>query len=315
MEKADFIARDRCIGCGSRDLVELSNGLFTSDPLRSFIAADPWGEDPLPFLAGQKWSYVRCCRCAQAFHRYILSPRWNERRFAKWMTRQAISEFEASHMNADRLFDRAVQYTQHVLQLDALTKALRDGSPMRVLDFGCGNGEFVMLCGLFGFEAFGIDRSTSRREAQPFLRIFSDLNELQRHAGDSFDVVTLFEVLEHLEDPLGNLKSLHGYLSVDGILVLETPDCSGVTDISTQDDYRKIHPLDHINAFTPAKLRALAARAGFVPISKPVSHVTVSPVRVAKTELKRLLSKAMKPTTQQYFRKVSIPGKAGDFKL
>ncbi len=86
-------------------------------------------------------------------------------------------------------------------------------------------------------------------------------------------------------------------------MVLETPDCSGVKGIGTYEDYSKIHPLDHINGFTPKTLRGFAERLGFESIAKPVSHVTCDPFRVAKTEMKRVIGGVLSPTTDQYFRK------------
>jgi hypothetical protein len=52
---------------------------------------------------------------------------------------------------------------------------------------------------------------------------------------------------------------------------------------------------------TPETMRSIAERHGFKAVSKPVSHVTASPVKVAKTEARRRLGKVLKPTTQQYF--------------
>jgi hypothetical protein len=49
-------------------------------------------------------------------------------------------------------------------------------------------------------------------------------------------------------------------------------------------------------------LRGIAKRMRFKAISKPVSHVTANPLKVAKTEAKRALGFALRPTTQQYFR-------------
>jgi 2-polyprenyl-3-methyl-5-hydroxy-6-metoxy-1,4-benzoquinol methylase len=119
----------------------------------------------------------------------------------------------------------------------------------------------------------------------------------------TFHVITLFEVLEHLDDPRSLLETLKEYLLKDGILVLETPDCSGVKNIVTHQDYRKIHPLEHINGFTPATMRRIAESIGFEPIKKPVSHVTCDPKRVIKTEVKRIIDVIGTNTTQQYFRK------------
>lgn len=303
MESAQFVVRTNCIGCGSNRLTEVSSGLFNDKPLHDFISGDPWGESPIPYLRGKRWSFVQCRDCQQAFHKYILAPEWNERRFSHWMTQEAMAAFEKPFRTSERLFYKAAQHTKHVLQLELLTRDLRGGKPVRLLDFGCGYGDFLAICDLYGFDAYGIDRSSARRENRRFTKILPEIEDLGNAGMSAFHVITLFEVLEHLDDPRPLLEMLKEHLVEGGILVLETPDCSGVSDIVSRDDYLKIDPLDHINAFTPATMRSFAGRLGFVPIKKPVSHVTCEPLRVAKTEMKRLIGGLMRTSTQQYFRK------------
>lgn len=289
MTRAQFNTRTACINCGSASLKQLSDGLFDQQPLHGFLSADPWGESPVPFLAGQPWAYVQC-DCGQRFHKYVLTPEWNDINFSRWMSAEAIAEFARQH--GAMKFERAAHYVKHILQLSSLIKA----RPLRLLDFGCGDGEFLTLCHQFGFETTGVDRSTARRDKAG--DVFASIDEL----GDrTFHVITLFEVLEHLEEPASILAILRKHLLPGGILIIETPDCTGVERIDSRHAYDAIHPLQHINGFTPETMRSIAERNGFKAIAKPVSHVTASPVKVAKTEARRALAKVLKPTTQQYF--------------
>jgi hypothetical protein len=289
--KAKFATREVCINCGGSNLREVASGLFTEGALHSFLASDPWGESPLPYLEGSRWSYVACNLCEQTFHAHILSPEWSEIHFSRWMSAEAIAEFARQHGDP---FGRAVHYTKHVLQLASLVSE----RPIRLLDFGCGNGEFLAICQQFGFEVVGVDRSTARRD-KAGVDVLASLDEL---GGRTFHAITLFEVLEHLDDPRGMLQALRPHLAPGGILVLETPDCTGVTGIRTRRDYDCIHPLEHINGFTPATLRSIATRLGFEPIRAPASHVTCSPIKAAKTEARRVLAPLLGDRTQQYFR-------------
>jgi SAM-dependent methyltransferase len=277
-----FSSRDSCIACGSSDISEVSGGGFNEDPVRSFIDSDPWGENPLPILANHRWSFVECADCRQRFHRLILSPQWNEVRFSEWMSEQAIHQFAAEHGdNNDPVRD-----VQHALRLKR--RGVR-----RVLDFGCGFGEFLEMCRLFGFEAHGVDRSSARRSGAG-VEIHSDLDKVP----GSFDAITMFEVLEHLDDPLAALKSLRSRLNQGGLMIVEVPDTSGVNGIRSRDEYYKIHPLDHINAFTPASLVNMMERAGFRPLQKEAAFVTTSLERVAKDIAKARLKQ---DSTQRYF--------------
>jgi len=253
--------------------------------------------DEAPFLAGQEWRFVRCDACGQAFHRYVLDAEWNERRFTRWMSHEAIKAFEETFDSPERDFRVASERTAHVLRIERLTRTIRkEGEPVRVCDFGCGYGEFLAICGAFGFKATGVDRAAARREHGQ-VEILSELDRSQ-----SFHAVTLFEVLEHLDDPLAVLKDLVAQLLGGGIAIIETPNCQGVTGIATREDYLKIHPLDHINAFTPASLEAMAKRAGLIRIVPPASLVTTDAKRATTNLLKPLLPIAMN-RTQQYFRK------------
>jgi SAM-dependent methyltransferase len=300
-EIATFISRDRCLGCYSTSLRQLSCGSFDDQPLHDFIARDPWGENPLPFLRGLRWEYVECADCSLTFQRRVLSPEWAERKFSYWISASAIQEFERLHSSHQARLERGVHFTRRALEIEKATRQLRTDEALRVLDFGCGDGEFVEQCRLYGFESIGVDRSTARSERSGG-RILPSLEPL---SGQRFHAVTLFEVLEHLEEPRPVLEALAPFLVPGGLLILETPDASGVTDIKTFRDYQMIHPLDHINGFTPATLRAFAERLGFKAIAPPVSHVTVDMTRVLKTEAKRVLSSVAPPRTQQYFRKIS----------
>jgi 2-polyprenyl-3-methyl-5-hydroxy-6-metoxy-1,4-benzoquinol methylase len=300
-QTARFIVRRECVSCRSGNLIELSAGRFDAGLVAQFIDQDPWGESPAPFLHGHTWSYVRCGECGLAFHRHILAPEWNERRFSKWMSQEAITAFEARTRTPTYEFERAGHFVEHILQIELLTRSLRASNPLRLLDFGCGYGDFLAMCSMFGIEAYGVDRSAAKRDNNRFVNVFAEIEEVADKA--PFHALTLYQVLEHLDDPRDLLLKLHGLLARNGILVLETPDCSGITDIRTRDDYYRIHPLEHINGFTAGTMKDFAARLGFEFIAKPVASVTANPVKALKSVAKRLLRPVLQPSTQLYFRK------------
>ncbi|HEV2593856.1 MAG TPA: class I SAM-dependent methyltransferase [Sphingomicrobium sp.] len=279
-----FVSRVSCLSCMSNDLTEVTGGSFNDEPLRSFIDADPWGENPLPVLAQHRWSLVECSACSMRFHRNILSPHWNEVRFSKWMSEDAIRQFEATHGTGE---SPAPAHAQHVLRLRQLGVS-------RLLDFGCGFGHFIEMCQLFGLDAVGVDRSDARRSGAN-IAVFPELDQVP----GTFDAITMFEVLEHLDDPLGTLRALRKRLNSGGIMIVEVPDASGVHAINDRQSYYTIHPLEHINAFTPDSLVKMMARVGFQPIFKAPAFVTTSFRRLLKDVGKAALKQR---TTQRYFR-------------
>lgn len=305
--KATFVQRTACIACGGTDLHTLQKARFGEDPVRGFLSEDPWGVNPLPFIEEETWEFVQCRGCGQAFHKNLLTPDWQQVRFSEWMTGDAIKSYEKTHGldTPAAHFGIATHNTAHVLRLEEMTRDLRGNDALRVLDFGCGWGRFLAMCALFGFTAVGVDRDEERQEASRGrgVQVLSDLAAASRYAGP-FHAVTLFQVLEHIEEPMALLGEIRGHMLPGAILVLEVPNCSGVEGIATRHDYDCIHPLEHINAFTPDSLRAFAQRAGFAPVLPGVAHVTTNTAAVLKEQAKHFLPRLRKPSTYQYFRLV-----------
>ena len=300
MESAEFVERNSCLACGGSRLAPVSQGQFDEGRLAAFIAQDPWGENPLPYLRGKPWMLVKCEDCGQRFHRYILSPAWNEIRFSKWMSGEAIAAFEKRHGGWEA-FQRGKHFAAHVLSICRLFESTLRKRTLRVLDFGSGNGEFLAACTSFGMQAHGVDRSMARRETSGRQQVHETLEDAARFG--PFDAITLFEVLEHVDDPRELVSSLRKLLADDGILVIETPDCQGVDSMEMESHYRAIHPLDHINAFEGASLQKLVESTGFTRMSRPVVFSTELPAKVLKNLARIVLGRSEGSPTQQYFRK------------
>lgn len=298
--RAEFMSRDACIGCGKSQLKSVATGGFDDEPLRGFIEADPWGENPAPYLRGQRWNLVDCTACGMRFHRTVLNAEWNERRFSQWMSQEAIEAFEREHAKPNSAFNKAATNTAHALRIEALTRSIRGSAPVKVLDFGCGYGAFLAVCASFGFEAYGVDRSNARRD-HGVVKILAEIEEAA--PAGPFHALTLFEVLEHLDEPFALMHKLASLLLPGGVLILETPNCEGVQSISTMREYRLIHPLEHINAFTHKTMLEFGQRLGFTAITPPVATVACGPAKIAKSVAKGLLAPIRKPTTQLYFLK------------
>jgi 2-polyprenyl-3-methyl-5-hydroxy-6-metoxy-1,4-benzoquinol methylase len=293
--RAAFIDRERCIACDSAALETLSEGRYADEPLHGILATQPWGEHPLPFIEHERWRYVRCRACGQRFHQRILDPTWMQRLYTRWETQQAMAAFTAATSSPAERAQRGVHFTIHALRLHRL---LAQRPAPRVLDYGCGHGEFVAVCRTLGLDAHGIDWAVDRRE-HGLVHIHPSLASLRGAA--AFDAATLFEVLEHLAEPRAVLEQVAALMTPGAVLVLETPDTTRVTGLRSFDDYLAIAPLGHINGFTPASLRAIAERVGFRAIVPPPVWVADSWREVAKSCARNLIARWRRPTTSQTF--------------
>lgn len=116
---------------------------------------------------------------------------------------------------------------QHLIALKHIIKCKNEG-PV-ILDVGCFNGFFVKkLCDM-GYDAYGIDFNknaieygTARYGLGKRIAV-KDINELI-HENKTFDVITLFDVIEHVDSPRELLLCLKGLLREGGIFILSTPN-------------------------------------------------------------------------------------------
>lgn len=291
--------RAACVCYGRRDLRPLWRDSFGSPPVRSWLHRFRYEADVDSVLAGQRFERAICDRCGMSFHRWILDDEWLNVLYGRWISAAQIEAFEQARTAADpgAAFTAAAQSVKHLLRLRHLAG---ERAPIRLLDFGCGDGRFLRMAAAFGFDAHGVDLSATRRSRAdgPGIRVVPVLDAVD---ADPFDAVTLFEVLEHVPDPLGLLRALAGRLRAGGLLLVEVPDCTGITVPRTFAEFHAVQPLEHVNTFTPRTLGALCVRAGFAPLPRVPANVTTNPIAVLRTEATRLHARA---TTSRYFRKI-----------
>ncbi|HEV2489377.1 MAG TPA: class I SAM-dependent methyltransferase [Candidatus Acidoferrales bacterium] len=100
----------------------------------------------------------------------------------------------------------------------------------RLLDIGCGVGNFLAAAHRRGFDVTGIEFN---RNAVEFARRHYGLQRIyaarpeeyqQEHPGETFDVVTFFEVLEHQENPRSFLELAKSFVSDSGFIALSVPN-------------------------------------------------------------------------------------------
>ncbi len=153
-----------------------------------------------------------------------------------------------------------------VLQMRWLLARIRKERPAArsLLDIGAGTGLLVREARSLGFEAVGVEPSRSLVEAAIKNRQVELLQGTFPHlrlAGRTFDVITLVDVIEHVSDPVGLLRSCAAALAADGIVLVVTPDVRSLAARLLGKRWWHFR-VAHVGYFSRNSLDALAAAAG-----------------------------------------------------
>ena len=138
--------------------------------------------------------------------------------------------------------------------------------PARLLDVGAGRGRFVAAARAAGYDAAGIEPGArgvaAAREAYGVVLARAGVEDAAVRAG-SLDAVSLWHVLEHVEDPAAALGTLRGWLAPGGVLLLGVPDLDSWQARLAGPRWYHLDLPRHRTHFTARGLEALLAASGF----------------------------------------------------
>lgn len=95
----------------------------------------------------------------------------------------------------------------------------------KLLDVGCGSGEFLYLAKKKGMDCYGIEPGKFDRKFADSrgLKIFNGTLEKAKYQNAYFDVITMNHVFEHVENPMKTMKELKRILKPNGTLIIGIP--------------------------------------------------------------------------------------------
>jgi 2-polyprenyl-3-methyl-5-hydroxy-6-metoxy-1,4-benzoquinol methylase len=208
--------------------------------------------------------------------------RWDGRRFV-FEHRPPVYEeeyFEGDKLKAGGYGDYTAQSgwrlekaARQVREMHAIT-GIRHG---RVLDIGSGYGFFRVALSNAGYDEEGLEVSDfARAVAQSSYGLDTYPGTLDDHWQDwteSYDVATMFDLIEHLADPDSLLAKTAAILRPDGFVAIKTPNIQ-CPEAEVFGPWYHSLKREHLGFFSPGSLTAMADRHGFEPVQvATVSHL------------------------------------------
>jgi 2-polyprenyl-3-methyl-5-hydroxy-6-metoxy-1,4-benzoquinol methylase len=215
-------------------------------------------------IVKEEFSVVKCQTCGLLY----VNPRPSQEEMSRFYP-ETYSWKET--LGADSIFTKWVRrlekgYRYHLLK-DEVSKIVKftRRNVGKVLDIGCGTGDRLDVCRSHGFETLGVEMSNSADYAKEQLKLNVVKGDLfSAHLSDEyFDVVTLYNVLEHTHDPFNVIIETHRILKKDGFLIIQIPNKDCFQFKIFKERWAAFDIPRDLYYFNPKSLRALLEKGGF----------------------------------------------------
>ena len=141
------------------------------------------------------------------------SKNYSEESLEEYMVGTDIKELTLDEIRKETFKDdnRRIEYIENILKCD---------NTRNILDFGCGTGGFLNLL-KNKYNSYGVEMSDIYRNIlnEENLKVYKSINEFNI----KFDIICLWHVFEHLDNPLGLLAQIKNFLKPNGIILIEVP--------------------------------------------------------------------------------------------
>lgn len=142
----------------------------------------------------------------------------------------------------------------------------------RVLDIGCGGGDFIASFAGPGRQLFGVDPDPKAREVAAARGVVVEEGTAEAippgTRAQSFDLILMTHVLEHCADPGLALRNVRSLLGPGGGFYCEVPNCAALHFRTYSEISEMLDVPRHVHFFTPRSLRRLMEQAGFEVVAE-----------------------------------------------
>lgn len=242
--------------------MENSTEVVNAEPTREVPCYLCGRDDAKTMFEQPPYRVVRCQGCSLVF----TNPRLSEAQIAAMYQTAYWQSDEAKEFGyTDYLKDKDLYLNTYRMRREVITQ--RKPTPGRVLDVGSAAGFFLATMKEIGWECHGIELSSymaaKSKEMFGLEHIHAGSIEAIDLPEKHFDVISFWDVIEHLEDPVPHLARARELLKDDGILIIETQNVESRFAKVMGKKWQHYKMAEHLYHFGPETVKTLLERAGF----------------------------------------------------
>ena len=135
----------------------------------------------------------------------------------------------------------------------------------KLIDVGCGIGYFLEFAKKRGWDVFGTEFTDEaiQKCSEKGIKMEKGILDPENYMPGEFDIITSFEVIEHINNPVHELNSFHKLLRKGGLVYVTTPNFNSLLRYQLKSDYNAICYPEHLSYYTPNTLKKVFTRQGF----------------------------------------------------
>ena len=184
------------------------------------------------------------------------------------INRKEIQELQDNEYDDidDRTMLKKIYYKMAKERLKYLNKFKQNG---KVLEIGCATGEFLFSAKDAGFDVCGIEASKkySSYAIKKGLNVkYGRLEDIELQKS-TFDIIAMFHLIEHIENPNEFIKKVYEYLKPKGLLYIITPNVESLTNKIFRYKHPNFQQSDHLFFFSSKTINNIFLNNGFKIIS------------------------------------------------
>ena len=212
------------------------------------------------YASGEKFEVVKCVHCGFLFTQNAPV----EAEIGKYYeTSDYISHSNTKEGLMNRVYHWVRRYM--LLRKAALVKRLSRLEKGTLLDYGTGTGYFPHTMMKKGWTVKAIEKSAQARTfaIEHFNLKVDEEKSLKEYEAESFDVITLWHVMEHLEHLNEMWQTLNGLLKKKGVLIVAVPNPTSYDAAKYKEWWAAYDVPRHLWHFSPATIQQFGAKHGF----------------------------------------------------
>lgn len=184
----------------------------------------------------------------------------------------------------------------------------------RLLDLGCGVGYFLEQAKKRGWEIYGTEFTDSAIEIcqKKGAQMRKGKTDASMFPAGYFDVVTSFEVIEHINYPLEEMACTVGFLRSGGLFYCTTPNFNALERYRLKTAYRVICYPEHLSYYTPKTFHYLMKKANLRKVFLKTTGVSVSTL-LGDKKIKNVAGAVSAESTDEKLREALDSGRFSKF--